>query len=473
MKKVLSLLVILTLAFTSLAMMTANAEFATSGGVKIYAKETANTVDVEVKMTAEKVTGIGLFIPYDNTVLSFNTATAGFWYNTADFTGWAVQPTLKAVASVSPSTVTIGCSSTDLSGTQAKDYLTETTVFKFSFDKINIGTHIDTAPTGWYVVTATSPTGIPKGTTGGKTPKYSAVDTFGSVGNLNINPGTGLGNPSLFTSQYDKWVSVVNHTVTFYNEGGTVIVSQQVEDGKDLAADKIPAVPEKSGFTGVWNPAVFTNITGDVEVHPVYTAIPPAVNTITASITGKGRVYIDDVLYSGKVTLPTGDNTAAIKIIPNLGYKVDVATLTGATGNIVAPAGGPYDATVSGDATLTVSFVPVNETIGANKPLPSQKVFKGSKDVGGVPKQANTTFAAAPTAGIVECGIYLKKNGADYTNYGGPYFKSKNTNTTNGQYGIEFVGFESGTYIATPYVRYSSETEAPTLAGTSVTFVVD
>ncbi|MBQ7123826.1 MAG: InlB B-repeat-containing protein, partial [Oscillospiraceae bacterium] len=61
------------------------------------------------------------------------------------------------------------------------------------------------------------------------------------------------------------------YTVTWLKENGETVATETVEHGKD--ATKTPAVPEKFGHTGVWEPASVTNVTADVEVKPVYTPI--------------------------------------------------------------------------------------------------------------------------------------------------------------------------------------------------------
>lgn len=60
------------------------------------------------------------------------------------------------------------------------------------------------------------------------------------------------------------------HTITFVVDEA-VIDTIEVLDGEAVPA--FPAVPAKEGYTGVWNPTAIDEITGDVTVTAVYTAI--------------------------------------------------------------------------------------------------------------------------------------------------------------------------------------------------------
>ena len=75
-----------------------------------------------------------------------------------------------------------------------------------------------------------------------------------------------------------------SHTVVFKDENGTVIFSQTVSDGE---AATPPDPPEKDGYTFVgWN-TEFNNVTGDLEILPVYEKI------------GTDPAFIVDKVYVG------------------------------------------------------------------------------------------------------------------------------------------------------------------------------
>ncbi|MBR4027903.1 MAG: 5'-nucleotidase C-terminal domain-containing protein [Lachnospiraceae bacterium] len=71
-------------------------------------------------------------------------------------------------------------------------------------------------------------------------------------------------------SLYAKWIKEVKTYTVTYKADGVVVATITVEHGKDATA---PTVPVKEGYTGTWDKDG-KNITGDVEIHAVYTKIP-------------------------------------------------------------------------------------------------------------------------------------------------------------------------------------------------------
>lgn len=235
----------------------------------------------------------------------------------------------------------------------------------------------------------------------------------------------------------------------------------------------------KAGLKWVYSDIItgqgsITHSSTSTSYKTVFTPYAVEENKITAAISGNGRVFVDGAAIAdgGSVTLAEGESEASIKIVPNNGYEVSVATLTGETGNIVGAAGGLHTATISGAADLAVTFT-AKADLAENKPIPASATFAETKDVDGKPVEARTAFATAPTAGIEEAGLYIEKDGVAFiTNTRdavGPYFKSDNTNA-NGQYGIELIALGEGTYTATPYVKIGGEY---VLASSSATFTVE
>ncbi|MDD4690028.1 MAG: cellulase family glycosylhydrolase [Eubacteriales bacterium] len=85
----------------------------------------------------------------------------------------------------------------------------------------------------------------------------------------------------------------IMHTITFVDEDNvTVIATREVQEGTDLL--DIPTVPDKFGYTGVWNITEFTDITADMTVIAVYTLLPPSqrlsIGTITMSDLVDGKL---------------------------------------------------------------------------------------------------------------------------------------------------------------------------------------
>jgi hypothetical protein len=75
---------------------------------------------------------------------------------------------------------------------------------------------------------------------------------------------------------------VTTHSVTFMADGKQVGSTLTVNDGATLTAAQIPAVPAKTGYTGVWNldPTTVV-ITANTTFTAVYTAIPPTTHSVT------------------------------------------------------------------------------------------------------------------------------------------------------------------------------------------------
>ncbi|MDD3766521.1 MAG: InlB B-repeat-containing protein [Eubacteriales bacterium] len=96
-------------------------------------------------------------------------------------------------------------------------------------------------------------------TEGATTAEYVGGDTF-TMGAENV-------------TLYAVWEKeVVQYTVTFMADG-EVVKEITVDEGGSVDPAQIPAVPAKAGFTGVWEEAVLTNITENITVNAVYTAV--------------------------------------------------------------------------------------------------------------------------------------------------------------------------------------------------------
>ncbi|HPG92735.1 MAG TPA: InlB B-repeat-containing protein, partial [Clostridia bacterium] len=87
----------------------------------------------------------------------------------------------------------------------------------------------------------------------------------GYVGVWNVTSIAAVTANTTVTAVYTKI-----HTITFVADG-TVLDTIEVLDGEAVPA--FPAVPAKTGYTGVWNPTAIDELTGDVTVTAVYTAI--------------------------------------------------------------------------------------------------------------------------------------------------------------------------------------------------------
>ncbi|MBO6061291.1 MAG: InlB B-repeat-containing protein, partial [Clostridia bacterium] len=90
----------------------------------------------------------------------------------------------------------------------------------------------------------------------------------------------------------------VCHTVNFYDWDGTLLSTQQVEDGAAAAA---PADPSREGYTFMGWSVVFSNVTGDLDVYATY-----SINTYTVTFKDWDGTVLktQTVNYGGAATAP-------------------------------------------------------------------------------------------------------------------------------------------------------------------------
>ena len=70
---------------------------------------------------------------------------------------------------------------------------------------------------------------------------------------------------------------------------GILVKQIDVEYGDSISSDRIPAVPEKQGYTGEWSVRSFNNLTSSLTVNAIYTRIEYDV-TFVLNYTGVGQV---------------------------------------------------------------------------------------------------------------------------------------------------------------------------------------
>lgn len=168
-----------------------------------------------------------------------------------------------------------------------------------------------------------------------------------------------------------------SHTVVFKNEDGTVIFSQTVKDGE---AATPPDLPEKDGYTFVgWNTA-FDNVTGDLEIMPVYEKI----GTDPAFIVDK--VYTEAGEKNVAVTVMVKNNPGIAAIALDIMYDKSDLTLTGFTYNTSALEGAsttPFSASayqpclymvngtknIEGDFLFATMYFNVSDTASGTLPI--------------------------------------------------------------------------------------------------------
>ena len=168
-----------------------------------------------------------------------------------------------------------------------------------------------------------------------------------------------------------------SHTVVFKDENGTVIFSQTVSDGE---AATPPDPPEKDGYTFVgWN-TEFNNVTGDLEILPVYEKI----GTDPAFIVDK--VYVGASEKNVAVTVMVRNNPGIAAIALDIMYDKSDLTLTGFTYNTEALEGAsttPFSANayqpclymvngtkdIEGDFLFATMYFDVSETASGTLPI--------------------------------------------------------------------------------------------------------
>lgn len=127
--------------------------------------------------------------------------------------------------------------------------------------------------------------------------------------------------------------TVAQYTVEF-TAGGLIVATGKYNDGDTLT---VPAVPEKAGYTGQWDPAVESTVSADAVYTAVYT---PNTYTVTNTVTGEA----DNAVYGEAFMVP-----AAPADVPE---DSTFTAWSGSDGKTYL-AGETYTYTVAGDLTLT------------------------------------------------------------------------------------------------------------------------
>ncbi|MBR2471494.1 MAG: hypothetical protein IKB55_02305, partial [Clostridia bacterium] len=193
---------------------------------------------------------------------------------------------------------------------------------------------------------------------------------------------------------------------------------------------------------------------------PVITPVQPTTATVT--ISGANAVTsVDDA------TVTVGETTR-FTVKPSFGYYIQSITIGGeAFTGFDAYAGGTYS---TGAINSNTEVVVTTASFAAND--------KGvSTEVATLPAVFAPTVDSAVTFGKVlddtnatSWGIELKKDGVGVTPYhGGSYLYKANATNDNGQYAIEFIGLEAGTYTIRSYMYI----DGTPVFGAPTTFVVE
>ena len=112
------------------------------------------------------------------------------------------------------------------------------------------------------------------------------------------------------------------HTVKWVDEDGEEIDSITVNHGEGIDEANIPAVPEKDGFTGAWSVTDLAEITEDLTIEPVYTAIEYE-NDVKES--GSGSVEINP-------TKPVAGDKVTVTVTPDEGIEAEGIVVKDASG---------------------------------------------------------------------------------------------------------------------------------------------
>ena len=171
-------------------------------------------------------------------------------------------------------------------------------------------------------------------------------------------------------------------------------------------------------------------------------------------------VLTDAVVEAGESTTFT--------VAPKFGYYIQSITVGGTAIDVLnAYTGAEYTTgAINADTAIVVTIAELSANTEAGV----------STDVATLPAVFTAAEAAPVTFGKVldntatEYGVKLTLNGADVTTDSGvgPLFAA-NTKNTNGQYAVEFIGLEAGTYTVQTYAVVDGETTY----GVATTFVVD
>ena len=113
-------------------------------------------------------------------------------------------------------------------------------------------------------------------------------------------------------------------TVVFADYNGAPLKTITVLSGDHVSSDLLPAIPERTGYTAAWGPAVTENaVTSDMTVTPIYSALTFDVAFVDAE--GNLLYYTD---HSGVNVGVQTVNYGAFAIAPECpAYRFDAATL--------------------------------------------------------------------------------------------------------------------------------------------------
>ncbi len=185
-----------------------------------------------------------------------------------------------------------------------------------------------------------------------------------------------------------------------------------------------------------------------IEFYSTVAVEPPVDEPTEFNVTG----ITNDVAF-GTVTPATGtvaaDGSVTFTVTPKFGYYVSAATLN--TVDVLYAFTDVYAANtytvnnVAENVELAVTFAPVTAKGENVATLPAVCAPAGDTAItfGKVLDRTNAT----------SWGIELTRDGKGVTpHHGGSYLYKANTTKGNGQYAIEFIGLEAGTYTIRSYV---------------------
>ncbi|MBO4454658.1 MAG: InlB B-repeat-containing protein, partial [Paludibacteraceae bacterium] len=154
----------------------------------------------------------------------------------------------------------------------------------------------------------------------------------------------------VYTATYTSVVR--SYTITFLNEDGSILKTEDVEYGTMPAEPSTPTKDEDAGYTYTfagWNPAV-VSVTGEATYTATFTATPKTFGgvTITSADPTQGTVSADpqkdEYTYGDEVT---------ITATPNDGYSFD--GWVDENGNVIST-DETTTITISGNTTITAQF---------------------------------------------------------------------------------------------------------------------
>ena len=195
----------------------------------------------------------------------------------------------------------------------------------------------------------------------------STTDLSQSVNNVAVEPDSAdfdsvTSNMNLVPFFYN------NHLVTFVDENDAELHSTTVRTGYDIESYD---VPEKSGYTGVWNivnedgtliPYVSSNVRSDMTIKAVYeSTVHPSLNSfkIENGYWAQGQIKITNPLSSSisdvKIRITTNKPLSVCNIWGSWGWVAQ--EVSGNTGTITVPT-----VNASGDTWVSVAFQPNGTT---------------------------------------------------------------------------------------------------------------